>query len=306
MLGYLGDLVLGDPRRGHPVAAFGRLASAAERYLWRDSRARGALFTLVCAGGTVAGSGALARAAASAGRHGPVATAALTGVTTWTVLGGTGLAREARAILAALEDGDLCRARELLPRLCGRDPQLLDADGLARAVVESVAENTSDAVVGALVWGAVAGVPGLAGFRAVNTLDAMAGHRSPRHLRFGWASARLDDVAGLPGARLTALLAALAGPRPRAALRAWRSDAHRHPSPNAGPVEAAFAGALGVRLGGTLSYAGRTEHRPVLHAAANAAATADIERAVRLSRRVGALSLALCCAVLWAAGRRRP
>ncbi|HEX5568678.1 MAG TPA: CobD/CbiB family cobalamin biosynthesis protein, partial [Streptomyces sp.] len=185
---------------------------------------------------------------------------------------------------------------DLLPRLCGRDPRALDADGIARAVVESVAENTSDAVVGALVWGAVGGAPGLAGFRAVNTLDAMVGHRSPRYRRFGWASARLDDVVGWPGARLTALLAVLAGPEPREARRAWRADAHRHPSPNAGVVEAAFAGALGVRLGGTLSYGGRVEHRPPLNTAGRPAGAADIERAVRLSRRVGALALAVCAA----------
>lgn len=166
------------------------------------------------------------------------------------------LGREARAVGAALAAGDVEAARERLPHLCGRDPQALDGPGIARAVVESVAENTSDAVVGALVWGALGGVPGLAAFRAVNTLDAMVGHRSPRHRRFGWASARLDDLAGAPGARLTAALAVVAGGDPRGALRAWRADAHRHPSPNAGPVEAAFAGALGVRLGGTLSYGG--------------------------------------------------
>ncbi|WP_461031037.1 adenosylcobinamide-phosphate synthase CbiB, partial [Streptomyces sparsus] len=191
---------------------------------------------------------------------------ALTAVATWTVLGGTSLAREARLIAAALEAGDLEGARRRLPHLCGRDPQTLDADGLTRAVVESVAENTSDAVVGALVWAALGGVPGMAAFRAVNTLDAMVGHKSARHRRFGWSAARLDDVLGWPGARLTALLAVLAGPDPQAAVRVWRQDAHRHPSPNAGPVEAAFAGALGVRLGGTLAYGGRVEHRPVLHA----------------------------------------
>ena len=194
------------------------------------------------------------------------ASVALTGAATWAVVGGTSLAREARAIGRALEAGDVEAARARLPHLCGRDPQALDADGIARAVVESVAENTSDAVVGALVWGAVGGVPGLLGFRAVNTLDAMVGHKSPRYRRYGWASARLDDVAGWPGARLTAVLAVLAGPDPRGAVRAWRADAAQHPSPNAGPVEASFAGALGVRLGGTLSYGGaggapaRAEH----------------------------------------------
>ncbi|MGP9021543.1 cobalamin biosynthesis protein [Streptomyces sp. BR1] len=291
--GLLGDLLLGDPRRGHPVAAFGRAAAAVERALWRDHRGWGALHTAVCAGG--AASAALL--ATRALRDRPAASVALTAAATWAVVGGTSLGREARAIGAALEAGDVEAARARLPHLCGRDPQSLDAPGIARAVVESVAENTSDAVVGALVWGALAGVPGLVAFRAVNTLDAMVGHRSPRHLRYGWASARLDDVAGWPGARLTAALAVAAGGAPGAAARAWRSDAAKHPSPNAGPVEASFAGALGVRLGGTLSYGGRVEHRPVLNNGGRAVEVPDIERAVRLSRRVGWLALGVAIAV---------
>ncbi|CAM5668574.1 putative Cobalamin biosynthesis protein CobD [Streptomyces afghaniensis 772] len=290
--GLIGDLLLGDPRRGHPVAVFGRAAGAVERVLWRDHRGWGALHTAVCAGGAVALGGVAARAV----RDSAVASAALTAAATWAVVGGTSLAREARAIGRALEAGDVEGARARLPHLCGRDPQALDADGIARAVVESVAENTSDAVVGALVWGAVGGVPGLVGFRAVNTLDAMVGHKSARYRRYGWASARLDDLAGWPGARLTAVLAVLAGDDPRAAVRAWRADAAKHPSPNAGPVEASFAGALGVRLGGTLSYGGRVEHRPVLNGSGRAVRTRDIERAVRLSRRVGWLALGVCVA----------
>lgn len=230
---------------------------------------------------------------------------ALTAVATWAVVGGTSLGREARAIGGALRAGDTEVARERLPHLCGRDPQALDDQQMARAVVESVAENTSDAVVGALVWGAVAGVPGLLAFRAVNTLDAMVGHKSPRHLRYGWASARLDDLAGWPGARLTALAAVLAGPDRRGAVRAWRADAAAHPSPNAGPVEASFAGALGVRLGGSLAYGGRVEHRAVLNGAAGRPVeVADIERAVRLSRRVTWVALATCVALRCAVSRR--
>ncbi|MFE6779225.1 cobalamin biosynthesis protein [Streptomyces sp. NPDC057702] len=303
-LGFLGDRIVGDPRRAHPVAAFGRAAGAVERRLWRDDRGRGTLHTAVCAGGAVLAGALLTRAVGRpSGRPGaPVGRArlagevALTAAATWTVLGGTSLGREARAIGAALAARDVTAARDALPRLCGRDPQALDAQQMARAVVESVAENTSDAVVGALVWGAVGGVPGLLGFRAVNTLDAMVGHRSPRYLRFGWASARLDDMAGWPGARLTAALTVLAGPDPRAAWRTVRRDARRHPSPNAGPVEAAFAGALGVRLGGTLAYAGRVEHRPVLGGHGRPVEVADIERAVRLSRRVSALALVVTVA----------
>ncbi|MFE7751430.1 cobalamin biosynthesis protein [Streptomyces sp. NPDC057428] len=299
--GLIGDLLLGDPRRGHPVAAFGRAAMGAESRLWRDHRGWGALHTLVCAGGATA----CAALAARAVRDRPAAAVALTAAATWSVVGGTSLGREARAIAGALDAGDMELARERLPHLCGRDPQALDGPQIARAVVESVAENTSDAVVGALVWGALGGVPGLIGFRAVNTLDAMVGHKSPRYRRYGWASARLDDLAGWPGARLTAALAVAAGGRPREAFRAWRSDAGKHPSPNAGPVEAAFAGTLGVRLGGTLAYGGRVEHRPVLNGAAGRdVRAADIERAVRLSRRVSVLALGVCAAGRLAMGRR--
>ncbi|MFJ8886488.1 cobalamin biosynthesis protein [Streptomyces sp. NPDC102402] len=299
--GLIGDLLLGDPRRGHPVAAFGRAAAGVEGRLWRDHRGWGALHTLVCAGGATGAAALAARAV----RNRPAAAVALTAAATWSVVGGTSLGREARAIGGALEAGDIELARERLPHLCGRDPQALDGPGIARAVVESVAENTSDAVVGALVWGALGGVPGLVGFRAVNTLDAMVGHKSPRHRRYGWASARLDDLAGWPGARLTAALAVAAGGRPREAVRAWRADAGRHPSPNAGPVEASFAGALGVRLGGTLAYGGRVEHRPVLNGeAGREVRVADIERAVRLSHRVSVLALAVCAAGRLAMGRR--
>ncbi|MFF0555302.1 cobalamin biosynthesis protein [Streptomyces sp. NPDC004266] len=289
-LGLAVDLLVGDPRRGHPVAAFGRAAARVERALWRDHRGWGVLHTAVCAGATVT-AGALAARTARGSRAGSVA---LTAAAVWAVVGGTTLGREARAIGGALAAGDLEVARERLPHLCGRDPQSLDGPAMARAVVESVAENTSDAVVGALFWGAVAGVPGLVGFRAVNTLDAMVGHKSPRYRRYGWASARLDDLAGWPGARLTAALAAVAGGDPRGAVRAWRADAAKHPSPNAGPVEASFAGALGVRLGGTLSYAGRVEHRPVLNGEGRPVEVADIDRAVRLSRRITGLTLAAC------------
>ncbi|WP_328839955.1 cobalamin biosynthesis protein [Streptomyces europaeiscabiei] len=297
--GLLGDLLLGDPRRGHPVAAFGRAAGAVERVLWRDHRGWGALHTAVCAGGAVA----LGAVAAAAVRPSRVASVGLTAAATWAVVGGTSLGREARTIGRFLDAGDVEGARARLPHLCGRDPQALDPDGIARAVVESVAENTSDAVVGALVWGAVGGVPGLVGFRAVNTLDAMVGHRSQRYRRYGWASARLDDVAGWPGARLTAVLAAAAGGDARGAVRAWRADAGKHPSPNAGPVEASFAGALGVRLGGTLAYGGRVEHRPVLNGEGRAVVVDDIERAVRLSRRVGWLALGVSAGAAVLRGR---
>ncbi|WP_104818799.1 cobalamin biosynthesis protein [Kitasatospora sp. MMS16-BH015] len=282
--GYLADALFADPRRGHPVALFGSAAHRLERALWRDHRGVGALHTALCVGGVAAGA-VLADRALGRRRAGLAAAA------TFTVLGGTSLTREARTIGGHLRAGDLTAARQRLPHLCGRDPSGLDEAQLARAVVESVAENTADAVVNALVWGALAGTPGLLAFRAVNTLDAMVGHRSPRYLRFGWAAARLDDVAGWPGARLTALLTVAAAPEPRTAWKVWRRDGSAHPSPNAGQAESAFAGALGVRLGGTLQYGERVEHRPVLGAELRAVTVDDVERACRLSRRVGLLAL---------------
>ncbi|MFE2107027.1 cobalamin biosynthesis protein [Kitasatospora sp. NPDC059463] len=285
--GYLADARFADPRRGHPVAGFGTAAARLERLLWRDHRAVGTAFTALAVG-TVA-AGALAADRLLARR--PPARAALAAAATWTVLGGTSLTREARTIGRSLAAGDLTAARERLPHLCGRDPSALDEQQLARAVVESVAENTADAVVNALVWGGLAGTPGLLAFRAVNTLDAMVGHRSPRYARFGWASARLDDVAGWPGARLTALLTVAAAPEPRTAWRVWRRDGSAHPSPNAGQAESAFAGAVGVRLGGTLHYGERVEHRPVLGGELRPVGVDDIERACVLSRRVSALAL---------------
>ncbi|RZI79198.1 MAG: cobalamin biosynthesis protein CobD, partial [Microbacterium sp.] len=221
--------------------------------------------------------------------HRPVARTLLTAAATWAVLGGRSLEREALAVEALLAS-DLVAARRRLTHLVGRRTEELSASEVARAVVESVAENTSDAVVSSLVWGGLLGVPGLVGHRAANTLDAMVGHRSPRYERFGWASARLDDVLNLPGSRLSAALALVLGDDPQAAWAAWRRDASGHPSPNAGPVEAAFAGALGITLGGTNEYGGTVEHRPLM-GHGRAVQHRDVERAVRLARRVGAGAL---------------
>lgn len=274
------DAILGDPRRGHPVAVFGRVAAGLERRVWRDSRAAGAGYAAVCVGGTV-GAGVLAERWASGSRR----YAAVVAVATWAVLGGRTLVREADAVHDLLLCDDLAAARERLTHLVGRDPSRLGETEIARAVVESVAENTSDAVVAPLLWGAVAGLPGLLGYRAINTLDAMVGHRSARYRRFGWAAARLDDVANLVPARLTAALIALVCDRPGEVARIVRRDARQHPSPNSGWCEAAFAGALELRLGGVNVYDRQVEKRPWLGDGAPAQRR-DLPRAVRLSRRV--------------------
>ena len=304
-MGVALDALFGDPRRGHPVAAFGRAAAALEARDYADSRRRGAAHAAACVLAVAAPAVALHRRT----RGRPPCQAAAVATAVWAVTGARSLHREAERAWSSLRRRDLAAARAVLPSLCGRDPASLDAAGIARAVVESVAENTSDAVVAPLLWGAVAGIPGLVAYRAVNTLDAMVGHRSARYLRFGWASARLDDVANWIPARVTAALAAACSPlvtgaSPVSVLNVVRRDGGRHPSPNAGRCEAAFAAALGVRLGGTNVYAGVAEARPNL-GEGRAPEPEDIRRAIALSRAVtaSATALAVLLALLTGAGR---
>ena len=218
----------------------------------------------------------------------------------WATLGGRSLERAALRLAAALEAGDVEAARLLAPALVGRDPSELDSTELCRAAVESVAENTNDAVVAPLFWAALAGAPGAGAYRAVNTLDAMVGHKHDRYREFGWFSARLDDCASWPSARLSALLAVVCAPlvggSPRAAWRAAWHDGRLHPSPNGGRVEGAFAGALGLRLGGVNRYAHGVEVRPSLGSGRPPAVT-DIRRAVVLARLVGVGALLLALGV---------
>jgi adenosylcobinamide-phosphate synthase len=294
--GAVADAMLGDPQRGHPVALFGQLMTALEQRVYADRAAAGVAYA---AGGLLLGAGPLLIAARLT-RTSPGGRAVITAATTWTAVASRSLCAAARQIGTALEAGDLARARAALPSLCGRDPQQLDRVAITRAVVESVAENTSDAIVAPLIWGALAGPAGVAGYRAANTLDAMVGHHSPRYERFGRASARMDDVANWVPARVTALLAAAcspaAGGRPGPTWQAARVYGPLHPSPNAGWCEAAFAGALGVRLGGVLSYSGRIEHRPEM-GTGRAPQAADIGRAIRLSRAITACATVLAAVV---------
>ncbi|HYY01761.1 MAG TPA: cobalamin biosynthesis protein [Mycobacterium sp.] len=294
LVGYLADLVLADPRAGHPVAGFGAAATTVERLTYRDTRPGGAVHVAILIGAVSLFGAALQRCVR---RYGPLGSTVVIAAATWIALGGTSLARIGSAMGQLLASDDLDCARRLLPSLCGRDPALLDAAGLTRAAVESIAENTSDAQVAPLLWAVAGGVPGVLGYRAVNTLDAMIGHRSPRYTRFGWAAAKLDDAANYAASRVTAALtvvcAPIVGGSPSGAATAWRRDAGRHPSPNAGVVEAAFAGALGVQLGGPTQYHYELQIRPVLGAGPPPTIT-DLRRAVRLSRAVqAAAALAL-------------
>jgi adenosylcobinamide-phosphate synthase len=269
---------------------FGLTMSGLEKRLHRD--ARGAGVAHACVGLALGlGAGRLVRSTVAA---------------TTSAVAGRALGAAATEVGAALARADLPAARRQLPALVGRDPEGLNETEITRAVVESVAENTVDAVVAPAFWAAVAGAPGALGYRAVNTLDSMVGHRSARYRNYGWASARLDDVLGWVPARLTVLLVALV--RPRAAAAVWtavRTQAPVHPSPNAGVAEAAFAAALGVRLGGANRYEDRVEERGAL-GTGTPPAVADIGRAVRLSEHVSlALAAALAAVGVIALGSRR-
>jgi adenosylcobinamide-phosphate synthase len=196
LAGAVADRVVGDPRRGHPVAAFGWVAAALEQRVWQPSRTAGGAYVLALVGGTTVAAAWADRRL----RRRPPARVLLVGLTSWAALGGRSLALAGHQLGAAVRAGDLERARLLAPTLVGRDPRGLDAAELCRAAVESVAENTADAVVGPLLWGALAGPAGVAAYRAANTLDAMVGHRNARYERFGWAAARLDDLFTWPAA----------------------------------------------------------------------------------------------------------
>ena len=298
-LGLLLDVLLGEPRRWHPLVAFGRVADGVERAMRKGTpghaignRLRGALawalLVLPLPLGCSAVLGVLPWPAALAGH------AALL----WFSLGGRSLAEHARAVALPLAAGDLVAARQGIWRMVSRETGTLSADDIARAAVETALENGNDAVFGALFWAALLGGPGALAFRFANTLDAMWGYKDARRIYFGWCAARSDDLLGLIPARLTALTYALFG-RGVQALRCWRTQGPTWASPNAGPVMAAGAGALGVTLGGAAIYHGRVEHRPLLGCGPTPTA-ADIEHALALVARGAALwgALALLAAVL--------
>jgi adenosylcobinamide-phosphate synthase len=186
----------------------------------------------------------------------------ISGILAWPFIAARSLADHVAAVARPLAAGDLAGARSAVAMIVGRDPERLDEAGVARATLESLAENASDGVVAPLFWGAIFGLPGIVGYKAINTLDSMIGHRTPRHEAFGWAAARIDDVANLIPARLTGLLFAAVSGRFAPAVAVMRRDSRHHRSPNAGWPEAAMAAALGVRLSGPRIYHDRVSDEP--------------------------------------------
>ncbi len=270
------DQLLGEPPlRWHPVARYGATMQRIESGVYADRRANGIAFAAVGAGLGIT-VGLLMRRA-----FGPTLA---TVVATTVSAAGKMLDHEATSIGELLHSGDLPTARQRIRSLVGRDTDDLDADEISRAVVESVAENCVDAVTSSLFWATIGGAPGVLAHRAINTLDATVGHHDDRYERFGWASARLDDVVNYLPARITALAAAVVRPaRARSILQTIRRDAPRHPSPNGGVVEAAFAAALGVQLGGVNRYDDEIEDRGTLGDGPTPT-IATIAAAVRLRR----------------------
>jgi adenosylcobinamide-phosphate synthase len=269
LLAFLLDLALGDPRWFlHPVKIIGLFALFLERllrYALGNTRLAGAVTALMVVGVTALTAYALVEAA---GTLHPWAGDAAAIYLIYSGIATRDLLNHSASVLRSLEFGDLAGARNAVGLMCGRDTGNLDEEGIARAAIESVAENLVDGVTAPLFFAFLAGPVGIMAYKAMSTLDSMFGYKDERYLEFGWASARLDDVAAFIPSRLTAVLvplaAALTGLRPRRALEVFLRDRKKHPSPNAGQTEAAFAGALGVRLGGLNYYQGVASVKPIL------------------------------------------
>lgn len=285
------DAVLGWPEQlfrsiGHPVTWLGRLIDRVDGTCNRSShppalrRAAGVMATLlVIALPTILAWTVQAQLTTGWSR------VVIAGILAWPLVALRSLHDHITAVARPLQSSDIEGARSAVSRIVGRDPADLDEAGIARASIESLAENTSDGVIAPVFWGAIFGLPGIVGYKAINTLDSMIGHRTPRHEAFGWAAARIDDVANFIPARLTSLLFAIVSARPAAAFSCMMTDARRHRSINAGWPEAAMAGALGVRLSGPRAYHGTLSDEPWLNGDARDPLAADIGQALKLYRR---------------------
>ena len=297
------EALFGYPQRlykliGHPVTWIGALISKLDRDLNRDDESRAARKA----------SGVLALIVLVAIPAGLAWIVQITLASTWlgnialvliasTMLASRSLYDHVRDVAQALRNEGLDAGRTMVGRIVGRNPETLDEHGVARAAIESLAENASDGITAPVVWFALLGLPGLAAYKAINTADSMIGHRTPRHEAFGWAAARLDDLVNLPASRLTGFLFALASrfiPNGSMdnAFRTMRRDAHRHRSPNAGWPESAMAGALGLKLNGPKTYGATHVEDSYMGDGRREATADDIERALRLAGVAWALMVA--------------
>ena len=282
------DALLGWPaslfaRVGHPVTWLGRLITILDVSCNRPAdtpavrRIAGAMVAL----GVIALAGALAWAVQAA-LTSEWSRILLLGIVAWPCVALRSLYDHVAAVAHPLQAGDIAGARSAVAQIVGRDPAVLDEAGIARAAIESLAENTSDGIVAPVFWGALFGLPGIVGYKAINTLDSMIGHRTVRHEAFGWAAARIDDLANFIPARLTGVLFVVLSARPSDAMSCMLRDAGRHRSINAGWPEAAMAGALGVRLSGPRIYHGSATDEPWLNEGARDPLAADIRQGLKL------------------------
>ena len=295
------DVTIGWPdwlyrRIGHPVGWMGRMIAVADlRFNRSDSpdavRKRNGIAAALA---VIAATGGLAWCVTMVLPEGLLGMA-IAGVLAWPFLAARSLDEHVRAVAKPLAEGDVPGAREAVSKIVGRDPAMLDSPAMARASLESLAENASDGVVAPLLWGTFFGLPGIAAYKAVNTLDSMIGYRTVRHEAFGWASARIDDLANLVPARLTAVLLACASGAPHRVLRIVFRDARHHRSPNAGWPEAAMAGALRVKLSGPRIYAGHAgpSGDPFLNPDGSEPGPGDIEAGIRVYRKAMMLAAVL-------------
>jgi adenosylcobinamide-phosphate synthase len=298
------DLLLGDPRAlPHPVVWIGRLIGRLELFLTAITTQR-RLAGIILTVGTVGVTGFLAWGAlALAGAFHPVLQGLLAVWLAFTTLALRGLHRESLNVVRWLEAGDLAEARRALATIVGRQTAEMEEPAILRACIETVAENTSDAVIAPLFYLFLGGPIAALMYKAASTLDSMVGYRNERYREFGWASARLDDLLNLIPARLTALLmlvaAALLGLRPAGAWRSVRRDAGKPESPNAGWPEAAAAGALGIQLGGAAVYFGERVEKPTLGDPARPVSIAAYQEMIRLMYLTSFLALVLGMAIQW-------
>lgn len=295
------DAIVGWPERlyariGHPVTWIGALIAAFEaRFnhgsVWQRRGMGAACIAIALAASVVPA--LLVQMLLPSGITGLILAALLA----WPLIAARSLYTHVAAVAGPLAAGDHAMARKAVAMIVGRDPAQLDEPGIARAGIESLAENSSDGIVAPLFWGALLGLPGLVAYKAVNTLDSMIGHRNERYEEFGKAAARLDDLINLIPARLTGLLFALVSTRPRTALAVMVRDARHHRSPNAGWPEAAMAGALGIRLSGPRVYGATVAREPWVNEGASDPDAGDMRRALVLYVRAmvlwGAVLLAL-------------
>jgi adenosylcobinamide-phosphate synthase len=308
------DAIVGDPesisrRNLHPVQLIGRVIAWADQRFNHDSdtpgrRRNAGAWTAI---GLVAGGAVLGWAVQSILLALPLGPVWL-GLVMSSLIAQRGLYDHVAAVASGLEIGGIGGGRLAVSRIVGRDPEALDQGGVSRAAIESRAENFSDGVVAPVFWAALLGLPGLLAYKALNTADSMIGHKTPRHQHFGWAAARLDDLANLVPARLAGLIVCVAallqpGADARAGWHAMRRDARYHRSPNAGWPEAAFAGALGLAIAGPRSYHGKQVNEPFMGQGGRPhAAAPDIRSALRLFIRACLVLAALLLALIWLCG----